>query len=237
MRTIKDRVMLIMDFFGKERIHDLLANESLCFIKGAVFNCGHSRDACEVAARFALTDYSYGSPLHDNDACFKSFRVPFSQIENDESKILQVYLTDRQLSLYQYHELDIPRQFKVQNHDVFAKLYSLSSTVSRAVHLRYDIEEFEGVVSLFYTLIFDFGDFRGYHFKTRSLAILEDDLFLESIQHFAKIGFNHSVSIDALKNDFFKEIDNFPPLLPTVEYEHNLTLDDELKKASLKKQP
>lgn len=217
MRSVKDRIMLILESFGKERIHSLFEDESLVFVKGILYNNYQNHNECNHAAKFALTDYSYSSPKCKSDAMTNYFRTPLSTVENDESKILQAYLTDRHSTLY-IDENGISRQdFKNKNIEIYKKLLKLGSKDGWRVDIRHDFEEFQGVVSHFYTLIFRFGDCRDFHFKTKTIDLLTDDLFLLSVQQFAKEGFNHQVSIDAIKNDFFTTIDNFPLMLEYKE--------------------
>lgn len=223
MRSVQDRIMLILSHFGKERIETLFKNEDLFFVKGCLFSTDKGGQSCSIVARFCLTDISYASHDFGFDAFRNRFKSPLANIENDETKILRIDMEDRKLMLYKSSEnLKITKKdFYDNNLDVFNVMNNLVENSDKSVFLlKADFEEFDGIVSEFHTLIFRFDNFREYHFKTKTLDLKNDDLFLSFFQSFLKDGFNYHVSIEEIKSDFSKVVDNIPTMLEYPEFKN-----------------
>ena len=223
MRSVQDRIMLILSHFGKERIEALFKNEDLFFAKGCLFSTDKGGQSCSIAAHFSLSETSYASHDFAFDAFRNRFKTPLSNVENDETKILRIEIYDRNLMLYKSSEnLKITKKdFYDNNLDVFNVMNNLVENNDKSVFLlKADFEEFDGIVSEFHTLIFRFDNFREYHFKTKTLDLKNDDLFISFFQSFLKDGFNYHVSIEEIKSDFSKVVDNIPTILEYPEFKN-----------------
>jgi len=218
MRSVQDRVMLILNHLNAELISTLFADESLAFLKGSLYYV-RSHDDVQKAASFAFSEYSFPSPLHSIMGISHNFRQALSTIENDETKILQIYLTDRQCVLVTpKHSVACYNTLLDINRPLYKKLFELGTTDGWRVHVISEFEEFGGIVTEFYKLIFNFGQNRTFHFKATQFDLITDACFLSSVVDFASVAFKHEISLADLEHDFYSTIEKFPVMLGKDEY-------------------
>ena len=113
MRSVQDRIMLILGHFGKERIETLFKNEDLFFVKGCLFSTDKGGQSCSISAHFSLSETSYASHDFAFDAFRNRFKTPLSNVENDETKILRIEIYDRKI--LEKNEIEKRKKYNIGN--------------------------------------------------------------------------------------------------------------------------
>ncbi len=208
MRTTQDRVNLLLNHFGKERILENMLNEDLVFCKGAAYSSVHPHEM-NVIATFGFNPksrvdfkHSFFKPDHNK------FKEAFHRIENDESKYLQIQLDDYYGFIHQKNE----RQNKLLFTDslpVFEAIGTMAGGTMSRFFVKEFFEEFEGVVSHSYEVMIDVGEYGNSGFNTRSTNVATDDLFLQSVQYFIKKYCKEDITIGELKKDLIGSISKY----------------------------
>jgi len=204
MRTTQDRVNMIIDYFGADRIQAHIDNEDMFFCKGRAISVNRSevRDVAEFA--FCPTPYeAFNHSFYNKDV--KKFKTPFNTIENDETQRLQVWITvyDR---MFRFQSESEDKRMFAHNTPILKALGSTGGSHMGPYFINHCVEEFEGVINHCYEIMVDIGGYGNTSFKTKTTDLVTDALFLASVQNFAAKFCKQDISIEALKKDLIGSI-------------------------------
>jgi hypothetical protein len=222
MRSLKDRVMLLLEkIVGKEELKSLLDNEQAAILQGGLYTMSNSEMIKTVRIGYnekSLANSNHSGSLIINDS--NVFKKPFSNIENDESKYLQVYIYWKSKS-YDKNDYVKDRNDMVNfNKDILLSVYKMFD-IDSVFEITYDFEEFEGVSTRFYKLGFrKRGDLVNFRFISSNLNLHDDPYFWNSLSDFICSRYAVYLSADMLKDDYSNIIDSLPPQIPWEEFEN-----------------
>jgi len=208
MRTTQDRINLLLNHFGMERILANMLNEDLVFCKGAAYSSVHPHEM-NVVATFGFNPksrvdfkHSFFKPDHNK------FKEAFHRIENDESKYLQIQLDDYYGFIHEKNDRENKMLF-VDSFPIFKAIGKMAGGIMSQLFVKEFFEEFEGVVSHSYEIMIDVGGYGNSGFNTLSTDVANDELFLLSVQYFIKKYCKEDITIDELKKDLIGSISKY----------------------------
>lgn len=204
MRTTQDRINLIINYFGADRIQSHIDNEDMFFCKGRAVAVSRNevRDVAEFA--FCPTPYeSFNHSFYNKDVT--KFKTPFKTIENDETQRLQVWITVYD-NMFRFQSEREDKQMFAHNAPILKALGSTGGAHMERFFINHCVEEFEGVINHCYEVMVYIGGYGNTSFKTKTPDLATDELFIASVQDFANKFCKQELSIDELKKDLIGSI-------------------------------
>ena len=221
MRTTQDRVNLIIDYFGADRIQSHIDNEDMFFCKGRVIsiNRNEMRDVAEFA--FSSTPYeAFNHSFYNKDVT--KFKTPFKTIENDETQRLQVWITVYD-TMFRFQSENEDKKMFVHNAPILNAIGSTGGSRMGRYFINHCVEEFEGAINHSYEVMVDIGGYGNTSFKSKSVDLATDDHFIASVQYFARKFCKQDVSIEELKKDLIGSISKLSLHEDTLKWDFDPT--------------
>lgn len=185
MRTTQDRIMLLLSFFGEDRIKTLFDTQELMLMRGRLFGMRtQTSNNMDEIARFKFSD-----SIRPEDVFYFSdrdkFCEPLDQISNDESKYLIMHHFDQHLQL---QGKDDSTRIKLYNNNIpfFTNLFKKEGFQQKLPDVCFCLQEFQGIVTTLYRIRFVHTDpEKELLFNASSIEnIAEDSLFKASANAF-----------------------------------------------------
>lgn len=216
MRTTKERVMLLIEgIVGKEEAKQLFDEEKIALLKGQLFElCGSEYKS---VMSFALGN-SYADDNYFNNAYSfrKSFKEKLDNIQNDESKTLQVELSSSDL---QKEDPFKQRQhYYNKNKNIIDILFKAFPEKNNVI-LRYVYEEIDGKVHRFTKIrLNNHNCWPDVEFKSQSDTFENDELFFRTVRDFFATYYSIYIPAEEIEDNLDDIVNNLPAMITENEY-------------------
>lgn len=222
MRSLQERAMLLLEtIVGKDELATMLLNEDGAILQGGLYTKPSAYADMQKCIHFGFTDNSLTDPNRPSSIhpVLSAFKIPFSMINNDESKHLRVYIDWKTKGHDKHNWYEDHNAIVDINNDVMMAVSKMFEEDS-VFELKYDFEEIGGVATRYYKFGFRLRGGRvKYQFISATTNLADDPYFWQSLADF--IGSRYAVYVPAelLKTDYVNIIDGLPEQIAWEEFE------------------
>jgi hypothetical protein len=219
MRSLQERAVLLLEtILGKEELETMLSNESAAILQGGLYVLYHSE--MQKCVHFGYTDNSLTNRNRPRSMTpSNAFKTPLSNIENDESKYLRVYIDWKTKSFDKNNWFEDHNAMATVNHDILNSVCKMFEEDS-VFEVKYDFEEFGGIATRFYKFGFRLRGGRvKFQFISANIDLEDDPYFWTTLSDFIGSRYAVYVPADLLKTDYASIIDGLPEQIAWSEFE------------------